>query len=571
MVKKSELVGPVSRTSSPCRGRTRRSSTVRGSRSGCSPAPPRTPARSLTCRHLTLPTTPHTQAAPSPAPHPPPRAADPSPAAPARSTPDRESAPTTAARPRSADPPARSPRTLSAGSCRRPRMTRFRLRREGARRILRWLMGAGVTVRGGGSAAAVASALAFVAVWLTTRHGIVLGPDAWTYWSSSVSLLEGKGYVDAHGLPVASWPIGYPLWLAAVQSVFGVSAMSVQIADAIAIAGVAGLACCWGLRRAGSTASRLLVVVAAAGGATASARGCSSEFVMLLFCFGALLAAEGIGRLTSWAFVSRAALVSLMAVGGIMTRHAALAFLPGLWFLFVEHSERRLRATVAWAVVSACACGVWWWARAALGQQGSHPWLSGQQQCVDIVAAMVKGVDRRLGVYPLGVVWFVLLSLSAVSARARRLAGRWLQVRVEALEQLAPIGFVWVSLAALLVMFLLVYVADPAGRRFVSFAGLIAAVLTAGLVGQARSRTRYWVLALVLLPPMVPVVRDVVLGRVGENSVTVAGGESFVPLDAVPGPPGTARTRDADGRIRVPVPLFVWQRRALERRAEEPR
>lgn len=292
---------------------------------------------------------------------------------------------------------------------------------------------------------------------------------------------------------------------------------------------------------------------------------------MLVFCFGALLAADGIGRRTSWAFVGRAALVSLMAVGGVMTRHAALAFLPGLWFLFVEHSERRLRATAAWAVVSACACGVWWWARAALGQQGAFPLFSGQQQCVDILAAMAKGVDRRLGVFPLGAVWFVFLSLSAVSARARLLAGRWLQVRSEALEQLAPIGFVWVSLSALLVMFLLVYVADPAGRRFVSFAGLIAAVLTAGWLGQARGRFRYGVLALVLVPPLVPVARDVVVGRIGDNSVTEAGGEAFVPLDAAPGPPGTELRRDADGRLFVPVPVFIWQRRALEQRAVEPR
>ena len=276
-------------------------------------------------------------------------------------------------------------------------------------------------------------------------------------------------------------------------------------------------------------------------------------------------------HIPSWSFAGRASLVALMVVGGVMARHAALAFLPGLWFLFVEHSERRWRATVAWAVVSAITCSSWWWARETLGQQNAFPWFSGRQQILDILGAMAKGVDRRLGVYPLGIAWFIGFSLILALPRARRLAGRWLQVRVEVLEQSATTGFVWVSLAALVAMFLLVDVSDPAGRRFVSFAGLIAAVITAGVLRQAGNKCRYFVFALVLLPPLVPVVRDVVAGRVGDNNVTEIGGESFVPLDSVPGPAGTARTRDEEGRLRVPVPVFLWQRRALQRRGSEPR
>ncbi|MBZ0151546.1 MAG: hypothetical protein K8J09_08445, partial [Planctomycetes bacterium] len=110
----------------------------------------------------------------------------------------------------------------------------------------------------------LAGVVAGLAAWWVQRRGLVLGPDAWTYWTSSIALLEGRGFVDGHGLPVTAWPIGYPAWLTLVQACCGVSADAVRIADSLSIGLLAALATLWGQQRlAGGTAPSWPVAVAA--------------------------------------------------------------------------------------------------------------------------------------------------------------------------------------------------------------------------------------------------------------------------------------------------------------------
>jgi hypothetical protein len=127
-------------------------------------------------------------------------------------------------------------------------------------------------------------------------------------------------------------------------------------------------------------------------------------------------------------------------------------------------------------------------------------------------------------------------------------------------------GFVLGSLAALLAMYLITHIADAPGRRFVRFATLITAIVAAGVLRAVASRAwRRALLVLLLVPPAVPVVRDVLRGRDGHDTITAHGGESFLPLRAVPGPAGVEAHERADGALVVPAPLFAWQREQLSR------
>lgn len=56
-------------------------------------------------------------------------------------------------------------------------------------------------------------------MWNLTVHTYPISDFAW-YHERAVGLIQGEGY-SVHGRPTAYWPIGYPLFLAAVYKVFG--------------------------------------------------------------------------------------------------------------------------------------------------------------------------------------------------------------------------------------------------------------------------------------------------------------------------------------------------------------
>ena len=127
-------------------------------------------------------------------------------------------------------------------------------------------------------------------------------------------------------------------------------------------------------------------------------------------------------------------------------------------------------------------------------------------------------------------------------------------------------AFVWSSLAALLLMFLLVYVADLPQARFVRFASILTAVLLAGVASQSnKPRLRWLLLLLVLAPNVIYAMKHAVVGRRSKTSINEAGGSMFLPHHAVLGAPASTEELLPNGQLRVPEPLFVWQRERLER------
>ena len=85
-----------------------------------------------------------------------------------------------------------------------------------------------------------------------------MAPDSWTYVTPAKNLAFGRGYVDDAGRALSFRPPTYPLFLAAVFRVAGLSVGAVEVVQSLlAAAGAAALAL-WAGRRWGR----------AAGGAT---------------------------------------------------------------------------------------------------------------------------------------------------------------------------------------------------------------------------------------------------------------------------------------------------------------
>lgn len=388
------------------------------------------------------------------------------------------------------------------------------------------------------------------------RHGLALGPDAWTYWTASASWLAGDGYVDGHGLPVLEWPPLYSLWLAAVQSLTGVSIAGARLAQALAAGVSAALLTLWLLRRTdqGSGSPRWPVAVFVAASVTAQTRGLGAESLQLVW-LGAMLVALGHMRTAAstqhfWGAIAGAA-VSGVAV--VLTRHVGFAFVVAAVAVVLLLPRRTWRARVVGVLaVGGAALGAWWSVRQALDQTASHGWVGSQRDLLPTAYYMLEHVGRGLAPWPIGVGMFVGLAWWLGSTRAG------------AHRQLAAIGFVGVALLAILAMFALVPVGDPPGERFVGW----AACLVGGLgVGAARHvlqrRWRHFALGLLLLAPVVRASRLVVWGRTGHTTVDAHGGEVFLAPTATVDWRRPVGTVLEDGRTVVAVPLFAWQQERL--------
>lgn len=416
-------------------------------------------------------------------------------------------------------------------------------------------------------AAAAAGVVTAVLVLVELQHGVPLGPDAWTYWSTSVSLLEGEGYVDAHGLPVLGWPPLYSLWLAAVQAVTGVSIKGALVADALAVGLAAALFTLWALGRTDVRGSgpRWPVAALVTAMLLVQTRGIAAHYVMLALLGGLLLALDGARRADSHRRTAGALLLAaVLAAGMVLTRHAALALVGAAAVAALATARRRPAARlVAAATLGGAGILAFWSARVVLGQVGSHGMWNSTSELGATAWTMLTHVGRGLGPFPVGIAAFVLVGWLVGHARPGTAPARDLR---DVSAQADVVLFVALGLGATLAMFLLVHVADPPNERFVGFASLTFGALGAGLARHVPSRGWRWVaLAVLLLPSVARAGKHVVLGRTGANTVDAHGGESFLPLNATldrTRPPDAVRK---DGRVVVAPPLFAWDAARLRR------
>ena len=405
------------------------------------------------------------------------------------------------------------------------------------------------------------SALVFVLTFMLgavqMRHGTALGPDAWAYWSSSVALLEGRGYVDAFDLPIVSWPPLYPLWLAAVQAFVGPSIAGAVVADCLATAWAATAISAWLIRRVPHAPAWILVAFAVAN-CLLGLRGIGSELLMLACVFSALLALDvaGSARTTSGRVLAIVG-TCVGLVAAVLTRHAALACVAAAAAMVLQKRQSWTRRCGIVAAVTGSACVAWWITRVVLGQGGSHPLFGSHRDALPTAWTMLRGIDRVIAPFPLGVAAFAAVLVLLGPAR------RWLahaRCPRTARANRDAVPFLVVAFLATWSMFLLVDVADPPGERFVRGLGLVAGGLAIGLAHEVRAPAARWLLtAVMLLPAVAHAAKWLVVGRQGKNEVRLdVGGEAFLPPHATLRRGVPAGTVLPDGGLVVEMPRFVW-------------
>jgi hypothetical protein len=119
-----------------------------------------------------------------------------------------------------------------------------------------WLAVAAVSVLGG--------ALVW---WSTGIRGMALTSDSVSYLSTAENIVSGRGFGSWQQMPLTHWPLGYPVLLAAVAKVTGLSVIDAGRVVGVGIA-VGTTLTTWRLSRrvVSSLALRLIVVVAVALG-----------------------------------------------------------------------------------------------------------------------------------------------------------------------------------------------------------------------------------------------------------------------------------------------------------------
>lgn len=388
-----------------------------------------------------------------------------------------------------------------------------------------------------------------------------------------MALLHGEGYVDAFGLRVIEWPPLYALWLALWQRCFGVSVLTVNVANAVTAGIAAGLCCALALgRTGGAPAARARAFAIALGLAFATAAfvaGIQSECLMLLGLAATLLLLDRVSCSRSLAGYTRGMVaVAAMASVTLLTRNVALAFLPGFaTWIWVAGGQGRLRRSLAVAFVTAVPLVVWWSVRGALDQASAHPFGLGvgPRSGFEDIRVMLLHLSREIAPFPLGLL-LLLAIFFALGPLSEMVANR-LGLPVARVARRAGVDFVVISLPALWLLFRITCVTDPPGHRFVGFATWLLVPMALGVLRFHRGRWLFTVAMLLLYAlPVARTGRQALYGLAsGPSALTERGGNVFVAPHATL----DGRLREGsvlpDGRTVVSPPCFAWQRERLRR------
>lgn len=383
---------------------------------------------------------------------------------------------------------------------------------------------------------AALAALAFAAVALTLRRGILVGWDEWLYWQASVSLLAGDGYRELCGRALTRWPPLYPLFLAGVQGLLGVSGRSAVLATALA---TGGAVCTWGWllgwfarmrdRTQADFALGLGFVALVLVLFAFELRSETLAYVLLPLPLGFVLRARASESATRT--LAEAAFAGLALALCLLVRNAAAALCAGAAaVLLLQPGLRRRVRAAAVALMTVVAVSPWLAVRFWLGQVGSHTMGLGvgRRPMAEYLWQLVSGIDLNTNLQFLGLPLLVVLAVALVrgdrSCAADRSRGLGAVVLV----------FVGVSLAALFAIFNSVRVSDPLTKRHTLFVTLIVGGLGLQHVRQlARGRWLALLLVLVFAQPGLRAARHAWRGRGPETpAYTAKALREFLPVAA---------------------------------------
>ena len=348
--------------------------------------------------------------------------------------------------------------------------------------------------------------LTAVAAYLVLSKGLLLDPDSWAYWEGSVSILKGHGYTYFGGQRIMHFPPLFSLYLSAVQSIAGISGFSLKLA-VVFLAGLSGFIWCGLLLllTKGAFRARIPLIIGFLYIALFIPAYYTTLLSEMLFLpvFGFLLLLifyidQDKGHHISGQWI---AAVCLTEAGMLLTRNAALAFLPGaalVIFLRVSAPDLFRRFAIAGCTAIAPVL-LWQAARIILQQSGSHPLaMHGSETYFGCLVQMTSGLADLFGSnrYHLG---FFLLSASMLAVFFYFSASA---DRISPASRNAFHLFIiaLLSMAGLYALFNITLVGNKLNERFLWHVPLIMVViLTVFAATTATARLRYWLTALLIL------------------------------------------------------------------------
>jgi hypothetical protein len=345
----------------------------------------------------------------------------------------------------------------------------------------------------------LAAVVSVTALAHSLRFGIELTPDGWAYWQSSVSLLEGRGYRYFFGPTIIEWPPLYPLYLAGWEYFLGVSGRTLVFANS-ALAGVAAfnwtaifLWHLWKqLRRNGHvdeqacdatslevvrsraqaapanlTFASLLIVIFVSSTIVAFYRSVLAQnlvyAILPVLFYASLRCTQAAGR----TFFVLAGLNALLAMMLLLAHNSAVAFLLPVAFVLARCRDQSLMARgFAIFLSSVLPLAPWLAIRSWLGQLHSHPIGRANftvaeylDQIIGDSADLLLTVRFGLGfvalLFIIGYIWWQL-------QQAKESLVVVLAIRTYLL-------FSVLASVCLLGIFMLTWINDPLGTRFILF------------------------------------------------------------------------------------------------------
>jgi hypothetical protein len=339
------------------------------------------------------------------------------------------------------------------------------------------------------SRAAILSAgsaiLATLICLLMMRNGVSLTPDGWAYWEGSVSILHGRGYAYFGGQPIHSFPPLFPTFLAALQTVFGVSG-SVLLLGLTLLAGVNAFL--WTLLHSmvGNTPARIGILI----GALHAAFFSGMYFTTLLAESLALplLALSLISLLQITNPEKRSASASSYGLLGasitllLLSKNSNIALIPAYFLAIALSGDARVRQIGIAMATTLVPILIWGGARIVLLQMDSHTAsLGGRYSAHGYVEQIFSGFANLLGPGPLGMALLALGSLAIMLTGAKSTASRMRTL----------IGFTLCSSASLWLLFNLTWIHDALTGRFLwHLPLLLCGILLAALTLESRKSVR---------------------------------------------------------------------------------
>jgi hypothetical protein len=316
-----------------------------------------------------------------------------------------------------------------------------------------------------------------------------------------VSLLEGRGYRYFFGPPIIEWPPLYPLYLAGWEEFFGISGRTLVLAN-IALAGIAAFSWTaiflWPLSyfRSGANVDS---VSAAAGKSTASvdtqgnqstvrAGSTFASFLIVIFVSSTIVSfyrsvlaqnlvyavlpmlfyvAFGCTRAPHRAFLALAGLNGLLATVLLLAHNSAVAFLLPVGVVLARcRSKNLMTRTCAIFLSSVLPLVPWLTIRARLGQLHSHPLGLSNFTLAEYLDQMIGDTADLLLTIRFGLGFVALLFIVGYI---------WQRLKEEKQSSIiasAVRTYLLLSVLAslcLLGIFMLTWINDPLGTRFILF------------------------------------------------------------------------------------------------------